>query len=369
MENLNQNYRCSNCGGELGWDAAAQKWKCRFCDAEFTLEDLEKSGKTKLHEEDYEKGKSAVELGYQEATDDTAIDPADLLAYRCRYCGAEVITDKTTAATFCVYCNNPIVVEEQLVKGFRPRFVIPFAQTKKEAMAKYLEFIKKPFTPDSFMTEEHIEKVKGVYLPFWLYHAQVDGRIEMECEKIHTHRLGNTETTDHEVYHVIRGGNASFEKIPVDGSSRTDNALMDSIEPYDLNGLVPFEMPYLAGFMAERYDETDQTCYSRAKKRVEGTMEEKLTGEGAFYHNKKITKKSIAITECHAEYALLPVWLLYTQYNGQTYTFAMNGQTGVMRGNIPIDKGKMWKSFFLYSGIITGGLFFIRFLLALLALL
>lgn len=365
MENLNQNYRCSNCGAELGWDAAAEKWKCRFCDAEFTLEDMQKSGRTEYHEETYERGRDAAELGYTEATDDTTVNPEDLKVYQCRYCGAEIITDKNTAATFCVYCNNPIVVEEQLAEVFRPRYVIPFSQTKKEAQAKYLEFIKKPFTPDSFMTEEHIEKIKGVYLPFWLYNAEAEGHLEMECERIRTSRHGNAETTSHDVYQVVRGGKMRFEHIPVDGSSKTDNALMDSIEPFDLKKLKPFEMPYLAGFLAERYDEDDQSCYERAKRRISNSIESKLSSSVTGYTTKNVRQSSVNVNRCSAEYALLPVWLLYTQYEGKTYTFAMNGESGVMCGDIPVDKKKMRRSFFKYSGIVAAAAFGINIIIAL----
>lgn len=351
MEHLNQNYRCSNCGGELGWDAAAGKWKCRFCDAEFELSDMEQSGKTEYHEENFEKGKSASELGYTESTDDTMVDPADLKVYKCRYCGAEVITDKNTAATFCVYCNNPIVVEEQLAEGFRPKYVLPFAQTKKEVKEKYLEFIKKPFTPDSFLTDEHIEKIKGVYIPFWLYDAQASGHLELECERTRTRRSGNTEITEHEIYQVVRGGGMAFEHIPVDASSRTENALMDSIEPFDLSKLKKFEMPYLAGFLAERYDEDDRTCYNRAKTRIAGTLENKLNSLVTGYQSRNVKQKEIKVNRCAAEYALLPVWLLYTQYEGKTYTFAMNGESGVMCGDIPVDRKKMLRCFLKYGGV------------------
>lgn len=352
-EKLNQNYRCKNCGGPLGWDVAAGKWKCQFCDAEFTLADMKQDGKTEYHEETYEKGRNATELGYTKATDDTTVKPEDLRAYKCRYCGAEVITDKNTAATFCVYCNNPIVVEQQLVEGFRPRYVIPFSQTKREVKEKYLEFIKKPFTPDAFLSEEHIEKIKGVYLPFWLYNAQATGHMEWDCERVLIRRSGNKEITEHDVFHVTRGGSAAFEHIPVDASSKTDNALMDSIEPFDLRKLKKFEMPYLAGFLAERYDEDDRTCYNRAKTRILTTLEKRLDESVIGYQSKSLRQKNIQIGQCDAEYALLPVWLLYTQYEGQTYTFAMNGESGVMCGDLPLDKKKMWKCFFSYGCVFS----------------
>lgn len=355
MAELNQNYRCKVCGGDLGWDPTAQKWKCKYCDTEFDLKDMEEEGKTELHEETYEKGKAAAEFGHTQATDDTGVDPQDLRMYKCRYCGAEVITDKNTAATFCVYCNNPIVLEEQLVNGFEPEYVIPFKNTKKQVMEKYLAFIKKPFTPNSFMSEEHVEKIKGVYIPFWLYDARVSGEVQAECENIRRTRSGNIETTHHKVYEVKRGGKLEFDHIPVDASSKTDNHMMDSIEPYLFKEIQKFEMPYLAGFMAERYDEDDKTCYPRAKDRAIHTMRTKLTNSIKGYDRTKVKADNLHLEDCQGHYALLPVWLLYSQYQGKNYTFAMNGQTGKMVGDIPIDNAKRLRYFFKWTGIVWAG--------------
>lgn len=351
MAELNQNYRCKVCGGDLGWDPAAQKWKCKYCDTEFDLADMEEQGKTTLHEESYEKGKEAVKFGHTQATDDTGAHPQDLRMYKCKYCGAEVITDKNTAATFCVYCNNPIVLEEQLVNGFTPEYVIPFTNTKKQVMEIYLKFIKKPFTPKGFLSQEHVEKIKGVYIPFWLYDAKVSGEIEAECEKIRRTSNGKTETTHHDVYKVIQGGELNFNNIPVDASSKTDNNIMDSIEPFLFQDKKKFEMPYLAGFMAERYDEDDKTCYPRAKERAINTMRTKLLNTINSYNSTKVNRDNLRLDKCAGHYALLPVWLLYSQYNGKEYIFAMNGQTGKMVGDIPIDNGKRVRYFLKCTGI------------------
>lgn len=352
MAQLNQNYRCRTCGGELGFDPTTQKWKCRYCDSEFTLADMEEQGKTKLHEETYEKGEQAAQYGHTQATDDTGVRPQDLRVYRCKYCGAEVITDKNTAATFCVYCNNPIVLEEQLVNGFTPKYIIPFQNTKQEAMEKYLSFIKKPFTPKSFMSKEHVEKIRGVYIPFWLYDAKASGEVEAECENVKTIRSSSQITTHHDVYQVIRGGSLEFDHIPVDASSKTNNDIMDSIEPYSFTELKRFEMPYLAGFMAEKYDEDDKVCYQRAKERAVNTLRTKLMERVSGYNSKREKQYRIRLDRCQAEYALLPVWLLYANFQGRQYTFAMNGQTGKLIGNIPIDNKKRIRCFFQYTGII-----------------
>ena len=44
-----------------------------------------------------------------------------------------------------------------------------------------------------------------------------------------------------------------------------------------------------------------------------------------------------------AKYALYPVWLLNTSWRGKKYTFAMNGQTGKLVGDLPLDKSAYWK--------------------------
>ena len=40
-------------------------------------------------------------------------------------------------------------------------------------------------------------------------------------------------------------------------------------------------------------------------------------------------------------YALMPVWLLNTKWNGKNYLFSVNGQTGKLVGDLPIDKVKL----------------------------
>lgn len=335
MTEAAQIYRCKVCGGGLGWDPAVQKWKCQYCDAEFDLQTMEEQGKTTLREENHEKETDALRL------------------FHCRYCGAEVITDQNTAAALCVYCNNPVILEEQLVNDFAPEYVIPFRNTKAQAMEQYLAFIKKPFTPGNFLSAENVEKIKGVYLPFWLYDAKVSGEVTAECERIRKTRSSRTETIHHDIYQIIQGGEIEFDNIPVDASSKTDNRIMDSIEPYSFQELRKFEMPYLAGFLAEKYDEDARTCYPRAKQRAIYTMKTRLVNSiKGGYDSVKLSAENLRLENCQGHYALLPVWLLYTRYEDKDYLFAMNGQTGKMTGDIPIDKKMRIRYFLKYTGII-----------------
>lgn len=342
MTEAAQIYRCKICGGGLGWNPAVQKWKCRYCDAEFELQTIEEQGKSTLREENHEKENHEKEKKVNA-----------LRLYHCRYCGAEVITDQNTAATFCVYCSNPVVLEEQLVDDFAPDYVIPFRNTKEQAMEQYLAFIKKPFTPRAFLSAEHVEKIKGVYLPFWLYDAKVSGEVVVDCERIRRTRSSKTETIHHDIYQIIQGGEIEFDYIPVDASSKTDNSIMDSIEPFSFQDLKKFEMPYLAGFLAEKYDEDVRTCYPRAKVRAINTMKTRLVNSiKGSYNSVKLSADNLRLEKCKGHYALLPVWLLYTRYEDKDYLFAMNGQTGKMTGDIPIDKKIRMRYFLKYTGII-----------------
>lgn len=338
---LNNNYRCSVCGGDMAWDPSVQKLRCPYCGETYSLEDMAQEGKTQLHEENYERGQSAEELGYTQSTDDTGVNPEDLKVYKCKYCAAEIITDKNTAATTCIYCGNPVVIEEQLVNGFTPKWVIPFKVKQDQVKEKYLSFIKKKFTPDSFLTDDHIQKIKGVYIPFWLYDGIAKGQMTFEAEKTSTHRSGNYRITDHNVYNIYRAGDIKFTKIPADASSKTDNAIMDSIEPFNYNEITKFEMPYLAGFFAEKYDEDAEKCKERITPRMQKTFENTMRASVSGYSSIKTFSSNINKNITNSDYAMLPVYLLYTKYDNKDYIFAMNGQTGKMIGDIPYDKKKI----------------------------
>jgi hypothetical protein len=133
--------------------------------------------------------------------------------------------------------------------------------------------------------------------------------------------------------------------VPVDGSSKMDDAMMESIEPFDLSAAVDFQTAYLAGYLADKYDVTAKTCEERANQRIRQSTEDifKDTVEG--YTTVIPGAGSVSLENSRMKYALLPVWILNTTWKGQRYTFAMNGQTGKMAGDLPVDKGLLNKWF------------------------
>ena len=104
----------------------------------------------------------------------------DLVKYTCSHCGAEIITDRSTAATVCVYCGNAVIMGEQIIDNFSPDYVIPFKVPKNQVMDTFQKFSKKPLTPKDFNCDRVVDKMQGVYIPFWLYSGNCEGSITAE---------------------------------------------------------------------------------------------------------------------------------------------------------------------------------------------
>ena len=342
----NITYKCPTCGGDMGFDAATQSWRCIYCDEVFTLEQLDAAGRNTIDETKIEKHKELDEDEKATAVSTDGTIGKNLVQYKCSHCGAEIITDRATAATICVFCGNPIIMTEQIVGGFSPKYVIPFHIDKSKVMEEFKKFSKKPLTPKDFDCDKIVDKMQGIYLPFWLYSGHLSGRMTAEGVNKKNYQRNGNSYTDYEYYNVVRAGELDFANVPVDASSKTDNDAMDSIEPYDFKDLKPFNIGYLAGYLAERYDEDENTCRPRAEERMINTGLDEL--KKTCNYNEMTVRNydhDLKITNC--DYALMPAWLLYTKYKDKDYLFAMNGQTGKFIGNLPIDYVKL----LLFSGI------------------
>ncbi|MCR4751734.1 MAG: hypothetical protein K5852_05495 [Eubacterium sp.] len=377
MAGENKKYICPSCGAGLEWSPAAQKIVCPFCGSEYVPEYFEKQEQqaaADLEEQQYPKGEDASELGYdseKDATDESAENAIDLRVYKCSVCGAEIVTDKTTVATNCAFCGSPVVLTEQLDTDFRPKWILPFRVDKAKVEEIYWQYAKgRPFTPDLFRSRSQIEKIKSVYLPFWLYDMDMQGTLTARGEKTFTSSDKHFVYTTHQIYDLQRAGTVSLEKVPVDASSRSPNDAMDSIEPFDLHELKPFRMGYMAGFLAERYDQDEKLCYARALRRATQTMNDVLqqsvggfaslqvTSHEVYQRGNRVTgdilNQAAPVSGIKADYALLPVYILFTKYEGREYLFAVNGQTGKTVGDVPVSKKKMILFFILCFIILTG---------------
>lgn len=327
------NYQCPSCTGPLEYSAATGKLECEYCMSSFTPEEIETF---------YAQKNEKAEAAAREVSQNEEWNEQTVRAYLCPSCGAELLCDTTTAATSCPYCGNPTVVPGQFAYTRKPDYVIPFKVEKEAAVEALKQHYKgKPLLPSSFAKESHLEEVKGVYVPFWLFDGEAKADVTFTATRSHVHTTPNERITTTEHYRVHRAGRVSFEKVPVDGSTKMPDSHMDAIEPFDYGQMEPFSMAYLPGFLADKYDVDADGCADRAKERCRNSaiaaMEETVTG----YSTRMVQQADVQIDRKDTNYALLPVWLLSTKWQEKNYLFAMNGQTGKLIGDLPVSKGKL----------------------------
>jgi len=346
-----QEYKCPCCGGAIAFDSTLQKMKCPYCDTEYEMETLA-AYDTELKDETedsihWSKPDSQWENGETDG----------LLTYVCKSCGGEIVGDETTAAMSCPYCDNPVVMTGQFTGTLKPDLVIPFQLDKNAAKAALQKhYGGKKLLPKVFADQNHIDEVKGVYVPVWLFDADADAKVRYKASNIRhwsDSRYDYTETT---CYAVKRSGSLGFAQVPVDGSTKMEDTLMESIEPFRMEDAVDFQTAYLAGYLADKYDVDAETSIERANERIKKSTEEAFAETVQGYTTVTAESTNINLRQGKVRYALLPVWLLNTTWNGEKYTFAMNGQTGKFVGDLPMDKDmyKRWLLGFtaLFSAVI-----------------
>ncbi len=328
-------YKCPCCGGAIEFDSGLQKMKCPFCDTEFEMETLAAyENELKNEQGDNMNWDTAAGGEWQEGETD------GLCSYVCKSCGGEIVGDATTAATSCPYCDNPIVMMGQFKGALKPDYVIPFKFDKKAAIdALKKHYGGKTLLPKVFAQQNHIDEVKGVYVPVWLFDADADANVRYKATRTRCWSDSSYRYTETSFFSVSRGGSISFERVPVDGSTKMDDTLMESIEPYDFSGAVDFQTAYLAGYIADKYDVSSEESITRANERIKKSAEDAFAATVHGYDTVIAESSCVNLQNGVAKYALYPVWLLNTTWNGKKYSFAMNGQTGKLVGDLPLDKG------------------------------
>jgi DNA-directed RNA polymerase subunit RPC12/RpoP len=340
-------YKCLNCNAPLGFDPTSGHWKCHYCFSEFTKEELDT-----VYKEEQIKEQSNEES-------------SELNSYHCNNCGAEIVADETTSATFCLYCKSPSLIKERFKGEFHPKYVIPFKLTHADAERIYKEWIqKKLFAPTLFKNDEEIEKIKGIYAPFWLFDCETEGYIEGQGTIVTSWRAGKYQYTKTKYYHVERGGRVKYERVPVDASTKLDDKFMVMIEPYDYQTITDFSMHYMTGFFAEKYDVDEKTSEKTMRERVQQFVTDRIRNTVSGYTSFTVSNSYSNLKETTESYALMPVYLLVNEFNDEKHMFLINGQTGKVVGETPIDHRRQiifWLILFGITWVVTvlGGALFV----------
>ena len=336
--------KCPACGAPIFLKPKTGKWECEYCGSAFDLEELKKHNN------------ASSDKNNEEVAEE---DKIEYDSYKCQNCGAEIVADENTAATFCVYCGSVAILKSKLTGNFAPDIIIPFSKEKTDAEEAFVNLAKgRPLVPKSFTNRENIEKIRGVYIPFWLHNITVSGELNCRATRVSSWRSGDYSYTKTDYYELLRNGDVPFIRVPVDGSSKFDNAIMNSIEPFDYRKIVKYNHAYLSGFYAEKYDVIDKDTESEADGRALESTRDIMYASASGYTTRNVIKDTLQAKETNTEYALFPVWMVSVKYEGKNYIFAMNGESGKFIGNIPIDKKKQFL-YWLMSFIIVFAIVFI----------
>ena len=346
MSNMQQ-HKCPCCGGAVEFDVGTQKLKCPYCNSEFEIASLQQAEQLNGNsvEDSINWGAKQTQWGSGE-TD-------GMVVYECNSCGGEIITDSTTSATKCPYCDNNVVMKGNFSGDLRPDLVIPFKLDKKAATQALKKYIAgKKFVPKIFKQDNHIDEIKGVYVPHWLFSCDAMTNVNYKAQRVRTWSDSNYNYTETSYYNIFRSGSISFDNVPVDGSTKMADDLMESIEPFDISQGVVLNTAYLAGYLADKYDVTVEQSIPRANERIKESALDAFRKTVEGYSN--VTEENANVNSSNGtyKYALYPVWLLNTSWNGEKFTFGINGQTGKIVGNLPVDKGAIWKLRLLLTGVL-----------------
>ncbi|MBP3655606.1 MAG: hypothetical protein J6K32_02805 [Clostridia bacterium] len=337
-------YNCPACGAPLAYQGG--KLVCAACGNQYDLDVIEAMQVA-------DGGGVAFAAPEETFTDG---DAQQMQAYICQGCGAELMTEDTTTATECPYCGSPTILPERIEGGVRPEYVVPFVVTKEQAQQQFTEYFKgKKLMPNVFLDgRNRISEMRRLFVPYWLFDCEARADIVYDAQKRQVRREGDWEVTYTDHYIVRRGGTMGFDAIPVDGSEKLDNAITESLEPYDLSAAVPFEPAVLAGALADHADVDAAACEARAAQRVENSIAQAMRSTVTGYTNVMERGRNIRAEGGRVTPVLMPVWLITTEKEGKTYTFAINGQTGKLTCDVPADTGKslLW-GFGTFAGVFA----------------
>ena len=326
--------KCPHCGGAVEFDIGAQTLKCPYCDTEFDIAAMQQA-------EDFAANTVEQINWNSQGSQWDAGETDGMSVYACKSCGGEIVADATTGATSCPYCGNQVVMKGQFSGALKPDLVIPFKLDKKaakEALKKH--FMGKKFVPKAFLAENKLDEVKGVYVPHWLFSCDAVVNATYQAEKYKHWSDSKNNYTETSAFNIYRSGSIGFDNVPVDGSTKMPDDLMESIEPFNINEAVPFNTAYLAGYLADKYDVDVNQSMNRANQRIQASALNAFEDTVDGYDSVSPIQAAMQVANGSYKYALYPVWILNVKWKGQNHTFAMNGQTGKFVGNIPTEEKK-----------------------------
>ncbi len=325
---------CPECGAELHFDITTQKLLCPYCGVSHAPGELASSG-VSADEEKYAAG-SASEM--------------DIILYSCPQCGGSIYSTDESVNGFCSYCGSNVMLSSRMSKMRYPRFIAPFKIDKAACKQKYLNHIKNSFfTPKELKDPEYLDRFRGIYMTYWGYDVEVSGFISLDGEK----QTRNGLYIDIDKYKCRGWLTTEYKGVFYDASSSFEDHYSERLAPFDYNSLVEFNPSYLSGFYADMPDLADTVYVDNAlyicKENAFRSVHLQKYFPSLHFDGSQIDRFTKSLdASSHMPYtAFFPVWFLSYRKNDRVAYAVVNGQTGRIVSDMPVDKKK-----FILSGLL-----------------
>ena len=331
--------KCSNCNGTLVFDIGNQSLLCTHCGSCFDPKSYYRE--TAAEENVYE----GVKL------------------YTCRNCGAELLSNDAEAVTYCSYCGSEAVLEAELSGSNHPRYIVPFQISKDQCKEIYLNEIKKKwYVPAEFKSPEFIDRFRGIYIPYWMYYVKFR-KDDVQFEGFRNYTRGSYDY--HEEY-LLRAklSDKGIYGVPYDASRNFDDTIAEQIAPFERKAMVEYKEGYFAGMYADRPN-VDAEVYrddvlEEATDAAVNDIKDKFSGINIKVPVRSKDRQLLLDSELLGyDAVMLPVWFLTWKKNDRIAYAVINGQTGKLHIDLPIDVGQFMK----YTAFAAAALFVLLTLL------
>lgn len=316
--------KCKDCGSDVIFDPASQLLKCNSCNQEFNINHQDLLAAEK---QEYE----------------------DIKEYTCPQCGGSIFTTDSTAATFCSFCGTSVILECKDANYKKPDGIIPFKVTKEEAKEAYLAKIKKSrFAPKNLKDDKMVEKIRGIYMPYQV--AMFDGAGYASIVSDHHRTSGNYSITEtmRDTMNVEVTLNVTHDAL-----KEFSDIISEGVEPFNLEEIKEYSSAYLSGFYADKPDLDESIMKGNTETGAKELCERAIIKEAIKGNQLKEIESMPKITCKEVKTILCPVWFISNkQPNGSISYAAINGQTGEVAAEVPIDK-KLFLKFSAIAALIA----------------
>jgi LSD1 subclass zinc finger protein len=335
QDTAHNRFGCSGCGADLEYAPGTFSMKCPYCGNETQIP-MEAREPPKEH--------AIGEL--------TKLPPTvqslgtSTKAIMCKQCGANSQIPADKVSTTCSFCGSGLIVPREATQNLlKPEGIIPFAFDRNAAHQKFVGWISKGFfRPKQLKKSASLENIRSTYVPYFTYDAQANSVWRGEAGTYYytteTYMSGGQRHT-RQVRHIRwtfkRGTHDQFyDDVLICASKGLSGGLVEKVEPFNTKSPAPYTDQMLAGSEAEEYSIDPRAGWQAAAGRILAREREacsKLLG-GDTQRNLQVSTSLSGITFKHL---LLPIYISSYQYKGKSWRFMINGQTGEVVGDRPVD--------------------------------